>query len=206
MSTSIERASFFIISGPSGAGKSTIANILSLLFDFKASVSDTTRELRGKEIQGEDYNSISGVEFENNAIAGKYAEHAEYGGNRYGTPLSQIEEACKKGRSLVLDIDVQGRERILRHEFFCGERNLRADTRSIFIMPPEPHLKVLEDRLRKRADLNEGQIQARLARAPIEMDQADFYDERIVNDNFQEAKAKLNKTVNDHLNRRLRSS
>ena len=101
--------SVFIISAPSGSGKSTLVGRLlcsdpKLLF----SVSYTTRNPRGAEVDGQSYHFISREDFETRIRRGEFLEHAEVFGNYYGTHRGILERAIAEHKDLVLDIDVQG--------------------------------------------------------------------------------------------------
>src|SRR6201999_841331 len=99
----------FIISAPSGSGKSTLVNkLMEAVPGLRFSVSYTTREPRGAEIDGEDYFFITRQEFETRIVRGEFLEWAEVFGNYYGTHVSELDRAAAQGVDLVLDIDVQG--------------------------------------------------------------------------------------------------
>ena len=63
--TIARRGLMLVISSPSGAGKSTIArNLLRDEPDLSLSVSVTTRERRGSEIDGKDYHFVIALDFQ----------------------------------------------------------------------------------------------------------------------------------------------
>ena len=98
-----------VISGPSGAGKSTI---LKRLFDeypdrFGFSVSHTTRNPRGSEKDGVEYHFVTKDEFNDLVEKKGFVEHATFGSNSYGTSIKAIEEIEKKGRTCILDIEME---------------------------------------------------------------------------------------------------
>ena len=72
------------------------------------SISTTTRAPRAGEVDGRDYYFVSGAEFQQRLAAGRFIEHADFGGERYGTELTNIERAQKESKDLLLDIEVQG--------------------------------------------------------------------------------------------------
>ncbi|MGH9649880.1 MAG: guanylate kinase, partial [Terriglobales bacterium] len=103
----------YIISAPSGSGKSTLVTELRKSvpsLDF--SISYTTRKPRGSEQDGREYYFVSREEFDRMIAAGEFLEHAEVFGHYYGTARRFLEEAKKKGRDLLLDIDVQGARQV----------------------------------------------------------------------------------------------
>src|SRR3712207_1693695 len=99
-----------VVSAPSGAGKTTLCQ--KLLADFPErlvlSISSTTRPPRGSEKHGREYFFLSREEFEAEIQAGAFAEWAKVHDNYYGTSRHVIDAAFERGRSVLLDIDVQG--------------------------------------------------------------------------------------------------
>jgi hypothetical protein len=98
-----------VISGPSGAGKSTI---LKRLFEeypdkFGFSVSNTTRSPRAGEKDGVEYNFVSKEEFQKLVDEKGFIEHAQFGGNCYGTSIKAVESIAEKGRICILDIEME---------------------------------------------------------------------------------------------------
>lgn len=97
-----------VISGPSGSGKTTVCNRLLSDPSIMLSVSATTRAPRPREKDGENYYFVSREEFLERVERGVFAEHAEYNGNLYGTPRDWLEEQLAAGRTVLLEIDLQG--------------------------------------------------------------------------------------------------
>jgi hypothetical protein len=100
-----------VISGPSGAGKSTI---LKRLFEdypdrFGFSVSHTTRSPRGEEKDGVEYHFVTKEQFSELVEKKGFVEHATFGSNSYGTSVAAIEDIEKKGRTCILDIEMEVR-------------------------------------------------------------------------------------------------
>jgi guanylate kinase len=98
-----------VISGPSGAGKSTI---LKRLFEeypdkFGFSVSHTTRGPRGAEQNGTEYYFVTKEEFLDLVDRKGFVEHAQFGGNHYGTSIKAIEDIAKQGKICILDIEME---------------------------------------------------------------------------------------------------
>ncbi|SFS11807.1 guanylate kinase [Granulicella pectinivorans] len=166
----------FIISAPSGSGKSTIVSQLQTLvggLDF--SISYTTRSPRGSEKNGREYHFTTREAFERMIADGDFLEWAEVFGNYYGTALSALEHAERKGKDLLLDIDVKGAMQVMEKA---------PEAVSIFIMPPSP--QVLEMRLRNRSEAEnmtvEDVIERRLREAREELNYVPKYRYAIVND------------------------
>lgn len=105
-----------IISGPSGVGKGTLYNRLFAQHPdaFCLSVSHTTRSPRVGETDGVDYHYVTMETFEDLIAKDGFVEHAKFGGNRYGTSKMTIEEQTKKGRVVLLDIEMEVRAQSLR--------------------------------------------------------------------------------------------
>lgn len=171
----------FVISGPSGAGKGTLlAELRKQRPDLGLTVSATTRSPRPGEVDGTSYYFLSDEEFRRRIAAGEFAEWAEVHGHLYGTLVSEVKRLLAKGHSLVLEIDVQGALNV---------RKVYPDAVLIFIEPPS--LQALEERLRGRGTEDETSIELRLKNARHEMELADQYDARIVNDTVDRAAQEL---------------
>jgi guanylate kinase len=168
-----------VISGPSGAGKTTL---LKELFDrcegLTASVSATTRPPRPGERDGVDYYFLSPEEFQRRREAGEFLECYEvFGrGTWYGTLLSEVAPSLAAGKSIVLEIDVQGAMAVV-------ERYQGAIT--IFVHPSS--VEELERRLRGRGTESEDSIQRRLEAARRELTYAGRYRHQVVNDDVDRA-------------------
>ena len=171
-----------VLSSPSGAGKSTIArNLLRDEPDLTLSVSVTTRDRRGSEIDGKDYHFISEHDFEIMRDNGGLLEWAEVHGNFYGTPFEPVQKAMNEGRDMLFDIDWQG-----ALQMFDAAR---ADIVSIFILPPS--MEELRNRLERRAEDAEDVIDRRLENARIEMQHWSEYQYPLINDDLDECFANV---------------
>lgn len=171
----------FVISGPSGAGKGTLlAELRKQRPDLGLTVSATTRSPRPGEVDGTSYYFLSDEEFRRRIAAGEFVEWAEVHGHLYGTLVSEVKRLLAKGHSLALEIDVQGALNV---------RKVYPDAVLVFIEPPS--LQVLEERLRGRGTEDEASIELRLKNARHEMELADQYDVRIVNDTVDRAAQEL---------------
>ena len=163
----------FVISGASGVGKGTVLKaVMEQRDDLSFSVSATTRAPRPGEVDGVHYYFITKERFEELIAQDAFLEYDAHAANYYGTPLAQLEEKLKSGH-IMLDIEPKGAEIV---------RKKRPDAVLIFIMPPS--VEELERRLRGRGDTSEEQIALRMERAKWEMDQREWYDHVVVNDDL----------------------
>ena len=179
----------FVITGPSGVGKGTlIADLLRRLPELELSVSATTRPPREGEIDGRDYHFLTAEDFDRRVEAGEFLEFATYSGNRYGTLRSEIERRLEAGRSVVLEIEVQGARQV---------RAAMPESVQIFIAPPEP--AALRRRLRERGKDSAEAIDARLAVAAQELAAKDEFAHQVVNDELDRAAAGLERVVRAEL-------
>jgi guanylate kinase len=179
----------FVITGPSGVGKGTlIRELLRRVPNLTLSVSATTREAREGEEDGRDYHFLSVQEFERRMEADDFLEFASYSGNRYGTLRSEVERCLSSGRSVVLEIEVQGAQQV---------RAARPDSVQIFIAPPDP--EALRERLRSRGTDSADAIDSRLETAELELAVQGDFDHRIVNDDLARATAELEEIVRAEL-------
>jgi guanylate kinase len=180
-----------VISAPSGAGKTTLCQRLlrDLPDQLRLSISTTTRAPRGTERHGVEYFFVTREEFEREARAGRFAEWALVHGNYYGTSKRVIEDSFAQGRSVLLDIDVQG-SASLRQAY--PDRCY-----TIFIAPPS--LQTLEQRLRARKTDSDETIAKRVRNAAEEMRRMPEFHQVVINDQLEAAYAELYAIVSTRL-------
>lgn len=168
-------------SGPSGSGKDTVLNkLIAKRDDTRISISMTTRKPREGEVDGVHYYFVDRDFFEKKIEADGVLEYAEYAGNLYGTPKDPVYEMIKAGKVVILEIEVQGAEKI---------KQKYPEVVSVFLMPPS--LRVLEERLRGRNTDDEETINHRLVIAREEIRKASDYDYIVVNDDIDNAVEKF---------------
>ena len=93
-------------------GKSTLVNELLQRMEADLSVSMTTRPMTKGDVDGEHYYFVNVPTFERSIKAGELLEHAVYAGNFYGTPRSYVEEKLAAGRTVIVEIDVEGARQV----------------------------------------------------------------------------------------------
>lgn len=171
----------FVISGPSGVGKGTLIQMLTDEFgqDIFLSVSVTTREQRPGETAGVSYDYISSEAYAQLLKNGNLLEHAEYAGGCYGSRRCAL-EALKDHRSVIFEVDVQGKNQIIREI---------TDAVTIFIAPPS--MEDLRRRLEERGTETLEKIATRLKKAESELAVAEEYQYRIINDDISGAYKRL---------------
>ena len=173
----VNRGKLYVVSAPSGAGKTTlIKKVLNRFKTLSYSVSHTTRAPRNNEQQGLDYFFISQEEFEEKISKDYWFEWAKVHGNYYGTSKDFIKTSLDQGKSLILDIDVQGTCQIL-------ESGLEMVT--IFIMPPS--IEILSQRLENRGSDSKKVIDKRIENAKIEISKKYMYQYVVINDDLNKA-------------------
>ena len=157
--TDTDDGMLLIISGPSGVGKTTITRgVERSIADSVFSVSATTRAKTPADVEGVDYHFVSDDEFERMKAAGEFLETAGVYGKKYGTPKAWVIEQLKRGRLVILEIDVQGAIQVKKHipEAF-----------GVFVLPPSEEDLLNRLRARKREDENGIQKRFQAARTEI---------------------------------------
>jgi guanylate kinase len=123
-----------VLSSPSGGGKTTIAkSLLRARDDLGYSVSATTRPKREGERDGVDYHFVARDEFRRRVDAGEFLEWATYAGNQYGTLRSEIDRIFGRGRTAVLDVEIEGARQI---------RATFPNSLHVFVLPPSADVLV----------------------------------------------------------------
>ena len=184
-----QRGELFILSAPSGTGKTTL--IRSLLNGGLAgceglafSVSHTTRRPRAGEVDGRDYHFVSAEIFQSMIADDLFLEWAEVHNHYYGTSWAEVTPRLDQGIDVLMDIDVQGAERVLARY---------PEAHSIFIMPPS--YQALEQRLAQRGLDDPQAIAKRLAVSQWEMRRSDRYKYVIINDDARRASEVLSAII-----------
>ena len=176
-----QKTRLFVIAAPSGAGKTTLVHATVMNSpDLRFSISYTTRPQRSNEVDGRDYHFIDTVEFEKLRAEDDLLESATVFDNFYGTSRKQVEEILSDGHNVLLEIDWQGARQV---------RESMPDCVTIFVLPPS--LAELERRLRDRRTDSDEVIERRLRDAVSDMGRWDDFDYVIINDDLDQAVAKL---------------
>jgi guanylate kinase len=178
-----------VISGPAGAGKTTIVRRLMELErgGLELSVSATTRAPRPGETDGVSYHFLTVEDFAQRRERGEFLECAEvYPGTWYGTLRNAVTPRLASGKSVLLEIDVQGmRSVVAGYEAAV----------TIFILPPS--WDVLEQRLRGRRTESEPAVQRRLEVARRELAAAPEYQHQIVNHDVEQSVRQIQAIVHE---------
>lgn len=172
-----DKGVLFVITGSSGTGKTTLLKeAFQVIPGVEFSVSATTRQRREGEKDGVDYHFLSKSNFQELQDRGELLEWAEVYGNSYGTPRAPVEQALNQGRSILLEIDVQGARQV---------REKLPQAVLVFVLPPS--LEAIEQRLRGRSTDSEEIIARRVNEAMVQISACGEFDYLVVNDKLEEA-------------------
>ncbi|MHC4264563.1 MAG: guanylate kinase [Planctomycetota bacterium] len=182
------KGKIIVISGPSGVGKSTITGeVTRRLPELCVSTSSTTRPKAENETDGQEYYFVSREYFEQGIKNGDFLEHAEVFGNLYGTPKDRIMKKLDEGKTVILEIDVQGGTQV---------QQLYPDATMIFIVPPSH--KTLAQRMQNRGRENDEQAVTRLELADEEIASAwKNYNHIVINDDLEQAVNEVIQIIKD---------
>ena len=180
-----KQGTLVVVSGFAGTGKGTVMKELLKRYDsYALSISATTRNPRGGEVDGREYFFKTKEEFEQMIEADEFVEYACYVGNYYGTPKKYVQEQLAAGRDVILEIEIQGALKI---------KSKFPDALLLFIAPPSAD--VLKERLVGRGTETEDVIEQRLARAVEESKGIENYDYLVVNDDLDECVENVHQVI-----------
>lgn len=180
-----------ILTAPSGSGKTTLVkhllqNIPSLVF----SISATTRQPRAQEADGQDYYFLSLTDFQNKIADDSFVEWEEvYQGAFYGTLKQEIERIWALGKDVIFDVEVHGASNLKK---YFGDQAL-----AVFVKVPD--LSTLQNRLEKRETETSESLSRRMKKAEYEMTFEPKFDQSVLNDNLDRAKAEALSVVQEFL-------
>lgn len=172
------RSRLVVLAGPTAVGKGTVATYISEHHpEIHLSVSATTRPPRPGEVDGEHYFFVDDEEFDRLVAAHELLEHATvHNSHRYGTPRRPIEDALAAGRTVLLEIDLQGARQV---------RAAEPSATLVFLLPPSWDELVL--RLVGRGTEGDEERARRLRTAKGELAAQNEFDYRVVNDEVASA-------------------
>jgi guanylate kinase len=174
-----KKGEIIVVSAPSGSGKTTI--IKRILQEFPQiifSVSATTRKKRANEINGVEYFFISEDEFKKKIEENAFAEWERFYDYYYGTLRSFIDKNIDNGKSILLEVDVNGALSIKENY---------PDAHLIYIVPPSE--EEIINRLKNRNTESDGDFKKRIKRAKMELSLKDKFDYFVDNIELEKAVA-----------------
>ncbi|MBC7441648.1 MAG: guanylate kinase [Ramlibacter sp.] len=171
-------ARLVVLAGPTAVGKGTVAaHIRQYYPDVHLSVSATTRAPRPGETEGVSYYFVDDAEFDRMVSAGELLEWATvHNAYRYGTPRGPVDDALRRGHSVLLEIDIQGARAV---------RRAMPEARLVFLLPPT--WDELVRRLIGRDTESAAEQTRRLETAKLELAAQGEFDFRVVNHDVAEA-------------------
>ncbi|WP_271983866.1 guanylate kinase [Pseudoclavibacter terrae] len=171
-----------VLAGPTAVGKGTVANYIREHYpEVELSVSATTRAPRPGEVDGINYHFTDDDGFDRLVADEQLLEYATvHNAFRYGTPRGPIDDAISSGRSVLLEIDIQGARQV---------RSRMPEARLVFLLPPS--WDELVRRLVGRGTESAEEQARRLETAKVELAAQDEFDALVVNDSVPEAAARV---------------
>ncbi len=171
-----------VLAGPTAVGKGTVSRYIREHYpEVLLSVSATTRAPRPGEVDGEHYYFVTDERFDEMIDSGEFLEHATvHNASRYGTPRPPIDAALAAGRSVLLEIDLQGARAV---------RQQMPEALLVFLLPPS--WEELVRRLVGRGTESAAEQARRLATAKVEMGAQDEFDVKVVNREVSQAAAEV---------------
>lgn len=184
------KTKMILVAAPSGAGKSSLVDrVIKEVPLLEDVITYTTRSMRHHEVQGHPYHFISSDDFQEKITQGFFVEWAKVHTNFYGTSQESLESAWKRGKVVIMDLDVQG-VRTFKSKMPEG-------LQTIFILPPS--LEELKKRILKRDKKEPADLEVRMKNAALEMAEAPKFDFQVVNDDFEASYLLFKKIIEELL-------
>jgi len=170
--TSRTRSRLVVLAGPTAVGKGTVSAYIRENYpEVLLSVSATTRPPRPGEVDGRHYYFVDDETFDQMIERGDFLEWATvHNQSRYGTPRPPIDAALATGRSVLLEIDLQGARAV---------KKAMPEALLVFLLPPT--WEELVRRLTGRGTESAAEQARRLETAKVELAAQDEFDVKIVN-------------------------
>ena len=180
--THLQTSRLVVLAGPTAVGKGTVSRYIRENYpNVLLSISATTRPPRPGEVDGEHYYFVSDEQFDDMIARGEFLEWATvHNAWRYGTPRPPIDAALTDGKSVLLEIDLQG-ARAVRREM--------PEALLVFLLPPS--WDELVRRLVGRGTEDAAEQARRLDTAKVEMQAQDEFDVKVVNREVGQAAAEV---------------
>ena len=181
----------FLLSGPAGSGKSTLLKAALKEFDnLEFSISCTTRLAREQEVDGKEYHFLTEDEFQSKVDNDEFLEYANVHKWNYGTLKSSVKAALEKGIDVIMDIDVQGAQKVRG----CQDEIISSALVDIFITTKS--IAELESRLRGRGSEDDETFELRMETASSELKEWSHYAYCIISGTQQEDFRLLSSIIN----------
>ncbi|WP_341957433.1 guanylate kinase [Microbacterium sp. LWH13-1.2] len=176
------RSRLLVLAGPTAVGKGTVAaHIRENNPEIHLSVSATTRPARPGEVDGVHYYFVDDAEFDRLIAEDELLEYAVvHNRSRYGTPRAPIDAALAEGKTVLLEIDLQGARQV---------RKAEPAATLIFLLPPT--WDELVQRLVGRGTEGAEERARRLRTAKVELAAQNEFDHLIVNEDVATAAAEV---------------
>lgn len=167
-----DRSRLLVLAGPTAVGKGTVAaHIRERHPEIHLSVSATTRAPRPGEVDGVHYYFVDDEVFDRMIADGDLLEYATvHNRHRYGTPRRPIDQALAEGKTVLLEIDLQGARQV---------RAAAPDATLVFLLPPS--WDELVNRLVGRGTEDAEERARRLRTAKVELASQGEFDYVVIN-------------------------
>ncbi len=191
-----KRGILIVVSGFAGSGKGTLMKEIMRQYEsYALSISATTRQPRGEEVNGREYFFKTTEEFEKMIAQGELIEYANYVGNYYGTPKAYVEEQLASGKDVILEIEIQGALKV-KEQF--------PETLLLFVTPPSA--AILKERLVGRGTETAEVVEQRMRRAAEEAEGILSYDYLLINDDLQTCVEEMHRIIQSEHYRTTRNT